>query len=226
MIEAEHPRYRASDVPDEIVVRRRALVSYNAAMIRHVAIVGAGFSGTLVAINLLRHDGPRVTLIERAPVAGQGLAYGAAHPGHLLNVRASNMSAFPDDPDHFVRWLDTNGMTRAADQFVERRTYGRYLRDSLTKAINRAGSRLTLIKDDAIDIDQAEGVTVCLRDSKVTADAAVLAVGNLPPHAPRGLDPKRLSSRRWKGDPWAPGVADGLDDTDTVLVLGTGLTMV
>ena len=33
---------------------------------RHVAIVGAGFSGTLQAINLLRHQGPRATLIERA----------------------------------------------------------------------------------------------------------------------------------------------------------------
>jgi len=49
-------------------------------MIRHVAIIGAGFSGTLQAINLLRHDGPSATLIERAPVPGEGLAYGAAYP--------------------------------------------------------------------------------------------------------------------------------------------------
>ena len=42
-------------------------------MIRHVAIIGAGFSGTLQAINLLRHDGPRATLIERA-TPGEGLA--------------------------------------------------------------------------------------------------------------------------------------------------------
>jgi len=34
--------------------------------IDHVAIIGAGFSGTLQAINLLRHKGPRATLIERA----------------------------------------------------------------------------------------------------------------------------------------------------------------
>ena len=31
----------------------------------HVAIIGGGFSGTLLAVNLLRHDGPRATLIER-----------------------------------------------------------------------------------------------------------------------------------------------------------------
>jgi uncharacterized NAD(P)/FAD-binding protein YdhS len=58
------------------------------------------------------------------------------------------------------------------------------------------------------------------------ADAAVLAVGNLPPHDPPGLDAATLASPRYKADPWAPGVADGLDDRDAVLVIGTGLTMV
>ncbi|MET0370706.1 MAG: FAD-dependent oxidoreductase [Sphingobium sp.] len=45
----------------------------------HVAIVGGGFSGTLLAINLLRHGEARVTLIERrGDRLGRGLAYGAA----------------------------------------------------------------------------------------------------------------------------------------------------
>ena len=43
------------------------------------------------AINLPRHDGPRATLIERAPVAGTGVAYGTIHRDHVLNVRAANM---------------------------------------------------------------------------------------------------------------------------------------
>ena len=73
----------------------------------HVVIVGAGFSGTLQAINLLRHAGPRATLIERAATPARGVAYSAAHADHLLNVRAAKMSAFPDDEDHFVRWLAT-----------------------------------------------------------------------------------------------------------------------
>lgn len=75
----------------------------------HIAIIGADFSGTLQAINLLRHDGPRATLIERRPRAGRGIAYSAAHPDHLINVRAGNMSVLPDDPDHFVRWLGFSG---------------------------------------------------------------------------------------------------------------------
>ena len=196
-------------------------------MIRHVAIVGAGFSGTLQAINLLRHGGPRATLIERAPRPGLGLAYGAAHPSHVLNVRASNMSAFPDEPDHFVRWLKARGVADAASAFVPRLTYGTYLRELLDEAQARAGERLQIVQGDVLDVVENDEVRVQLADgSEITADAAVLAVGNLPPHDPPGLDRDALSGERYKGDPWAADVGEGLSASDTVLVIGTGLTMV
>ncbi len=60
----------------------------------HAAIVGGGFSGTLMAINLLRYGALNVTVIERdLNRLGRGLAYGAAQAEHILNVRAANMSA-------------------------------------------------------------------------------------------------------------------------------------
>lgn len=196
-------------------------------MIEHVAIIGAGFSGTLQAINLIRHEGPRATLIERAPVAGTGLAYGAAHPSHLLNVRAANMSAFPDDPGHLVRWLEARGVANAATSFVPRRVYGEYLREMLAQALAEHPERLRLVHAEVEDVTfDARGATLQLSDGTLRADAAVLAVGNLPPHDPPGLDPARLSATRYKGDPWDPSVPGGLSDGDTVLVIGTGLTMV
>ncbi|SFI95453.1 Uncharacterized NAD(P)/FAD-binding protein YdhS [Sphingomonas sp. NFR04] len=196
-------------------------------MIEHVAIIGAGFSGTLQAINLIRHEGPRATLIERAPVAGTGLAYGAAHPSHLLNVRAANMSAFPDDPGHLVRWLEARGVENAAASFVPRRVYGEYLREMLEQALARYPDRLRLVRGEVADVTfDADGATLQLSDGTLRADAAVLAVGNLPPHDPPGLDPATLSAERYKGDPWDPSVPEGLSGDDTVLVIGTGLTMV
>lgn len=195
-------------------------------MIEHVAIIGAGFSGTLQAINLLRHEGPRATLIERAPVAGTGLAYGAAHPSHVLNVRAANMSAFPDDPSHFVRWLEARGVPDAPGAFIPRVTYGEYLRELLEAALRESNGRLTLVRDEVQDLEFGNQVKVRLRDRTIDADAAVLAVGNLPPHDPPGLDPEKLSEARYKGDPWDASVPENLSNDDTVLVIGTGLTMV
>lgn len=193
-------------------------------MTNHVAIVGAGFSGTLLAINLLRHEGPKATLIERAPAAGAGLAFGAAHPEHLLNVRAGNMSALPDDPGHFVHWLEGQGVKEAASRFVPRLLYGRYLCDLLAEAQAAAPGRLAIVQGEACAIDGA--ATVQLTDGqRIAADAAVLAIGNLTPHDPPGIGAAMLGDL-YRADPWAPGLAGGLPPDGRVLILGSGLTMV
>ena len=77
---------------------------------RHIAIVGAGFSGSLLAVHLLRRSlaEDRIYLIERNAAFGRGLTYATGNPGHLLNVRAGNMSAFSDQPDHFLEWLQSS----------------------------------------------------------------------------------------------------------------------
>ncbi|HYD84083.1 MAG TPA: FAD-dependent oxidoreductase, partial [Opitutus sp.] len=73
---------------------------------KRVAIIGGGFSGaSLAALLMQASPRPSVTLIERNARLGAGLAYGANDGAHLLNVRASNMSAFATEPDHFARWL-------------------------------------------------------------------------------------------------------------------------
>lgn len=196
-------------------------------MIAHVAIVGGGFSGSLAAINVLRHDGPRATLIDRQADAGVGLAYGAAHPSHLLNVRAANMSAFPDDPGHFVRWLASRGLAADGQSFVPRLVYGAYLRELLDRVAADFPGRLRIVRGEAVDIAEHHGVRVVLADgTSVEADAAVLAVGNLPPHTPGELAAESLAPGRYVGDCWSAAATEGLREDDTVLILGTGLTMV
>ena len=192
-------------------------------MIRHVAIVGAGFSGTLLAINLLRHDGPAATLIERGDAAGLGVAYGTRQSDHLLNVRAANMSAFPDRPDHFVAWLAGRGGAAGPADFVPRALYGVYLRETLAAAQAAAPGRLTVIDGEAVGVD---GATVMLKDGgRVAADAVVLAVGNLAPQVPPGLE-GIADHPAFVRNPWAAGATAELGDDDTVLLVGTGLTMV
>ena len=72
-----------------------------------VVVVGAGAGGTLVATHLVTALSSRfrVELVDPAPTTGRGQAYSTTDDRHLLNVPASGMSAFPRDPDHFLRWL-------------------------------------------------------------------------------------------------------------------------
>ncbi len=89
--------------------------------VSHLVIVGGGFSGTLLAINLLRYGTMRVTLVERRPERlGKGVAFGSALPDHILNVRAGNMSAFPDQPGH-----SRNGWRRRAADRTPASRHGR-----------------------------------------------------------------------------------------------------
>ena len=190
-----------------------------------VAIIGGGFSGALQAVNLLRHDGPRAVLIERRPEVGRGTAYSTPHPAHLLNVPANNMSALPDDPGHFLRWLDAHSLG-GGGPFVPRATYGRYLSELVEETRRRAPNRLEIVQGNARSLDLADGVQIKLHDGRrIEADAAVLAMGNLPPPAPDHLDPAALATC-YVSDPWAPSSGSGLDSDDHVLILGTGLTMI
>src|ERR1700760_4708371 len=100
---------------------------------RRVIIIGGGASGVLLACQLFRDPGYdlRVTLIEKRPQVARGVAYSTLRDEHLLNVHAANMSALPDDPDHFWRWLsarpDRHPLCPDPYCFVPRRLYGDYI---------------------------------------------------------------------------------------------------
>lgn len=75
-----------------------------------IAIVGAGFSGTLLAGQLLRQSQQplRLLSIDRSGRFGPGAAFGTVDPGDLLSVSAGAMSDWPEDPNHLLRWLELN----------------------------------------------------------------------------------------------------------------------
>ena len=195
-------------------------------------MVGAGFSGVLVALHLLWRCGrnDRVYLVERAPRFGLGLAYSTGNPRHLLNVRIDNMSAFADEPDHFARWftgLPEDERLAMADRspagtFVRRQLYGAYIQSLLEDSITRLGSgrNLYLITDEATGLGPVgSGLVLETAGGRPYAtDAAVLALGNFPPD--------RSQAPGYFGDPWQPQAVQGLEPDRPVLLIGTGLTMI
>ncbi len=194
-----------------------------------VAVIGAGFSGLLTALHLVKDPaGPRVRLIERGGAFGRGAAYSTGNPDHLLNVRVANMSAYPDDPDHFTRWLSGHDGWQAHGGFVTRGVYGDYLQDLLRQGLKHTpAGRLLLEGDEAVDVQRnGAGWTVKLAlGREIAAEAVVLALGVMRPAAPHAATEALTSSRRYMGDPWDPKAR--LDpEVDEVLMIGTGLTMV
>ncbi|MFD4509857.1 FAD/NAD(P)-binding protein [Streptomyces sp. NPDC058457] len=205
---------------------------------RHnVAIVGAGAAGALTAVQLCETAHRRRTpldlvLIDPAPEAGRGTAYATRDPRHRLNVPAGNMSAYPDDPGHFVRWLCRHGepAVTGAD-FATRYRYGAYLADTLGQALVRAHGtvavrRLRTLAESCTGTP-AGRVELHLADGgPLAVDSAVLATG--PAGASAGWVPPALrTSPRFIATPWAPGALDpARDSPEDVLLVGTGLTAV
>jgi uncharacterized NAD(P)/FAD-binding protein YdhS len=191
---------------------------------RHAIIIGGGASGVLLAYQLLRLSGStfRVTLIERRPEIGRGLAYHTGNPEHLLNVRAANMSALPEDPDHFWRWLSARAITGCGDPycFVRRRVYGDYIASLIRPLVSRGDEAdgLRIMNVECVSINEdADGVMIELANGDhLSGDVAILATGHDARKAPMAC----------YADPWTPPSSAGIERDAPVLILGTGLTMV
>ena len=205
-----------------------------------LAIIGAGFSGSMVAIHALTvARGPlTIALINKNADFGRGIAYGTRNPAHLLNVPAARMSAFVDDPDDFYRWLEEHrelceafgvGAARK-DGFIPRALFGRYVSELLERQADAAppGVVLKKIVADVQDMQECRGgLRVWLdADESLTARKVVLAPGNFPPGDPSLRDRSIFRSRCYLGTPWLGQRLDRIRRAKDVLVLGAGLTAV
>jgi uncharacterized NAD(P)/FAD-binding protein YdhS len=194
---------------------------------RQLAIAGGGASGTLLAHALVR-AGARVTIVEPRAALGVGLAYSTSCPLHLLNAPAGRMSAFADDPDHFLRWLAAHGEPAVPTAFLSRARYGAYLASIAGEVRDLGGERFRHLRSRVVDAAPGAGmVSVRTADGAAFgADVLVVAVGNAKP-APWPLVPADVRSggsffaSAWHDEATTPARPD-----ESVVLLGTGLTAV
>lgn len=200
---------------------------------KRITIIGSGATGTLLAINLIKHHKNQpleINLVEKKERLGRGVAYSTFKDFHLLNVPANKMGAFPDDIEHFFKWLSAKNYNFFSNDFVPRKLYGEYLRELFAETLANKTPNVTLnlLDDEAIDVAIEENQTrVILKSGKILdSDKVVLAFGNfLPPH-PRMADQAFINSGKYFQNPWSEDIPNKIDSNDAVLVIGTGLTMV
>jgi uncharacterized NAD(P)/FAD-binding protein YdhS len=199
--------------------------------VKVITIVGAGYSGSLTAVNILRQNpGPqvRIILIDRNTRPGRGLAYRTWDDNFLLNVPAGNMSALADDPNHFVKFCQDIDPAFNAGTFVSRRLYGDYLEFVLRQETERSGvSELEEIHCEAIAVRQQPGdnsYQVALADGRsLRSDQVVLAFGHFSPEDPVAVA-SIYETETYINNPWNFAALERIQGDTSVALLGTGLT--
>ncbi|MDI2143434.1 MULTISPECIES: FAD/NAD(P)-binding protein [unclassified Pseudomonas] len=206
-----------------------------------ILIVGGGLSGTMLAVQLLRLPGRRrILVVEPRAELGRGEAYSAVELGHTLNGNAARTSVDPSNAEDLTQWLTdhiASGGWPESDQqhvpvselFPPRGLFGVYVQQRLAEAqlVGRQhGSTVEHVRAEVIDVQaSADSVQLSLSDGRRLQGAfAVLATGMFP--AARTPQTQSSGLNAAGLDPWDVGAMRQLDPQSTVLIIGSGLTMV
>lgn len=205
-----------------------------------IAIIGAGFSGILLGCQLvLKSSKPfQLIFIEKDPHFAKGIAYRSKSPFHFLNVKAANMSAFPDDLSHFLEWLHNykdlwqplhpsfSQLEITKDDYLPRMIYGRYLQwlwDEIL--LNNKNVQITFINKEVTKIDND---SASFSDGTcIHADAFILACG-VPDNKSFSIQHDHFTQNIWNPHTSSILLKDDLKflPLEThIAIIGSGLTM-
>ena len=203
-------------------------------MFHKVAIIGGGAAAATLVSELLERRTAKPLHIDwyaGRSDAGRGVAYGTPSERHLLNVRAASMGMFVSKPGGFLEYAQSLDPQVKGSDFLPRKLYGDFLRSRVEQAIKNAPTlkhhvNVVPFAADSL-VPSKEGVTIGYGDEESQADAAVLAIGSLPPRPLPGVQDAAMASGRYVTDPW-PYLASASEDERPlrVLVIGLGLTAV
>lgn len=206
-----------------------------------ILIVGGGLSGTLLATQLLRLPGKRrVLVIEPRAELGRGEAYSAVELGHTLNGNAARMSIDPDNPDDLTQWLTAfiaKGGWPESDQqsvpvaelFPPRGMFGLYVQQRLAEAQAVGalqGSSVEHMRGEGVDlqVDEHSALLTLSDGTELRGAVAVIATGLFPAARTPQTESSGLNAAAL--DPWDVAAMAQLEPLSTVLIIGSGLTMV
>lgn len=178
-------------------------------MFRRVAIIGGGAAAATLLGELLERPSPQPLHLDWYTGTGvptRGIAYATRSAHHLLDVRAASMSLFAGKPRGFLDFVQRDDPGVAGTDFLPRHRYGDYLEAEVAHALQRGKAlghhvHVIPVTVDAL-VPESDGVTIMHGEESHQLDAAVLALGTLPPRPPPGVAPAALDCGRYIVDPW------------------------
>jgi uncharacterized NAD(P)/FAD-binding protein YdhS len=202
-----------------------------------LAIIGGGFTGAALATHaLISTTRPlSVDVIEPSAKLARGAAYRTTNTDHRINVPSDRMSLFSSDPTHFTRWLfdnkwlpDPESVDPLGRFYVPRSAFAAYSENVLELAArsatlaslrHRQTRALGLVREnDGFCVELADGTSLHV-------DRVAICTGHAP-SAPCSVREGAARHPRFIGNPWASDSLATVRRSDSVLIVGTGLTMV
>ncbi|KSV83583.1 FAD/NAD(P)-binding protein [Sinorhizobium sp. GL28] len=157
----------------------------------HIAIIGRGFSGVMMAIALMKsvRTAFHVHLFDPQPTISGGQVLAAAQSGEILNSRVRDLSVAAGQPEDFNDWLLANAEFRAAVSaaipgfqqiFVPKSIFSDYVYQRFSEALTRRPDISMQLSCQAVLglRKQSNGrFLVVQEEATVECDAVVLATG-------------------------------------------------
>jgi len=214
---------------------------------QHIAVIGGGLSGTLVTMQLIRQAKRplHISIFDQHAQFQTGIAYAKSGFRHLLNVAAGKMSAWPEQPLHFVQWLQRQPAylhvesELLAQTYQPRALYGQYLQQQWQQTLveaERKNIQLQLSAQPVLTLKtlpSAVALTSPLGEHQFSS--VVIATGNELPRHPLPPQSGLAEITGYQQDPWQArdiqqlltgSAATSLNAESRILILGNGLTMV
>jgi uncharacterized NAD(P)/FAD-binding protein YdhS len=201
-------------------------------------VIGGGFCGAFFAAQLAHYSRHPliISVIEPRAALGGGVAYSTPDPAHRINVPASRMTLFAENPADFDAWFRRGGGLESDPEalwadgaaYPRRAAFGRYIEHILDRRRQeRPDIAIEHVRDVADAVEPTEaGYRIHLASGgRVEAGIVILATSHPPPCLPALIARHLADDPGLIADPWQPDALATVAPDEDVLIIGTGLTM-
>jgi uncharacterized NAD(P)/FAD-binding protein YdhS len=198
-------------------------------MTNAIGIIGGGISGTLSVLQIIKQSKKPLTIFwfDTQNKFCKGYAYNTFDEGHLLNVRASNMSIFPDEPNHFVNWLSVHHSKYLPKDFVSRKIFGDYVLHTF-QSLKDSNNLITIhqIAEEVKSMKKTDDCFEIKTHQNYQVQKIVLAFGNFLPAHPRSISKEYISSKNYFQNAFNVQLTNQIQQHNNITIIGSGLTMI